>query len=116
MDGFRENKLFGAVICDVCVPDNKNDQFAETPPIYKNVEITNQDVGEYMKDLYVALDEFKTPLIPLISSYFGKNIMLTSSLLQWYLLHGLIVENITAFVQYKLVACLELFSKEVAEA
>ena len=44
----------------------------EIPPIFKNVEITSQDVGNYMKHLCAALDVFKLLRSALITGYFGK--------------------------------------------
>ena len=40
--------------------------------------------------------------------------MLATPLLKWYLNHGLIVNNITAFVQYKPIPVFQEFAEEVA--
>ena len=99
-------KYFGAVVCDVL-----KEHFAEMP-IVKNVEVTIEDVGPYMKNLGQDLDEFKTPRRSLISSYFGQ-VMVASHLLRWYYTHGLVVDNITAFVRYEQMACFQKFTEEV---
>ena len=52
----------------------------------------------------------------LIGSYFGKQIMVASPLLKWYCTHGLIVENITTFIEYEPVACFQNFTQEVSNA
>ena len=42
---------FGAVVCDIHVPENLKAYFAEMPPVFKNVKVTIDDVGEYMKNV-----------------------------------------------------------------
>ena len=42
--------------------------------------------------------------------------MVATSLLQWYCTHGLIAENITAFVEYDPNPCFQKFTEEVANA
>ena len=42
------DKLFVAIVCNVKVPNNNKNYFAEMPPIFKNAEITIDDVGPYM--------------------------------------------------------------------
>ena len=46
-----DGKYFGAVVCDIQVPDHLKDQFAEITPVYKNVDITTNDVGAYMQNI-----------------------------------------------------------------
>ena len=102
------------VICDIYVPDRLKPNFAEFTAIFKNVEVTNEDVGQYMQNLCENLNEFKTPRRSLIGSYFGKQIMLATPLLKWYLKHGLIINNITAFVQYDPIPVFREFAEKVA--
>ena len=54
-------KYFGAVVCDIHVPEALKDHFAEMPSIFKNVEVSINDVGPYMKKICQNLHEFKTP-------------------------------------------------------
>ena len=63
-------------------------------PIFKNAEIKFEDIGEYMQNYHI---ENKIPLNKgnkLIGSYFGKEILLYTPLLKWYIQQGL---NITKF-------------------
>ena len=86
------------------------------PPVFKNVNVTIDDVGDYMKNVCQNLGEFKTPRRSLIGSYFGKQIMVASPLIKWYCAHGLIVNNITSFVRYEPIPCFAKFATEVADA
>ena len=86
------------------------------PPIFKNVQITIDNVGPFMKKLCEKLGEFKTPRHALIASYFGKKIMLTSQILQWYMISRLVIENVTAFIKYSPISCFKRFIDEVINA
>jgi hypothetical protein len=58
-------------------------------PIFKNAEIKFEDIGEYMKNYH---NENNIPFNKekqLIGSYFGKEILLYTPLLKWYLQQGL---------------------------
>ena len=45
----RNETLFGCVECDIHVPDNLRDHFQEMCPIFKNIDISRDDIGEFMK-------------------------------------------------------------------
>ena len=107
-------KYFGAAVCDIYVPENLKAYVTEMPPVFKNVKVTIDDVGPYMKNVCESLGEFKTARRSLIGSYFGVQIMVASPLIQWYCAHGVIVENITSFVRYDPIPCFKNFADEVA--
>ena len=85
-------------------------------PLFKNIEITKQDVEPYMAEVCSKLDEFKTPRRSLIGSFFGNQIILATPLIQWYLEHGLDIDNITVFIRYEPVPCFKTFAEKVANA
>ena len=62
------------------------------------------------------LKEFKTPHRPLIGSFFGKQMMLETPLLQWYIYYCLVIRNVTSFICYEPVTCFKEFTKEIANA
>ena len=92
-------KYFGAVVCDIRVPEPLKEFFAEMPPVFKKCRGAINNIGEYMKNLCQNLGEFKTPRRLLIRSYFGKQVMVVSPLIQWYCANGLVADNITAFIR-----------------
>ena len=40
-------KYFGAVVCNIRVPEPLKEYFAEMPPIFINVEMSIEDIGPY---------------------------------------------------------------------
>ena len=87
------NKLFGFVQVDIETPEDLKDYFSEMCPIFKNAEIKFEDIGEYMQNYH---NENNIPFNKgkkLIGSYFGKEILLYTPLLKWYLQQGLKKRN-----------------------
>ena len=107
----QDGRLFGFVECDIEVPDRLKEYFSEMTPIFKNVNVCLDDVGEFMQEY--AKD---VPRRLLIRSYFGKKIGLSTPLLKWYLNHGLVITQICTVVQYIPNAAFNSFMTQVAQA
>ena len=71
------------------VLDHLKEYFLEMTPIFKNVNVCLDDVGEFMQEY--AKEHFikDVPHRLLIGSYFGKKICLSTRLLKWYLIMDL---------------------------
>ena len=65
------------------------EKFSEMTPIFKNAEIKFEDIGEYMQNYHNENDIPFNKGKKLIGSYFGKEILLYTPLLKWYLQQGL---------------------------
>ena len=48
-----DESLFSVVECDIRVPDHLRPKFSEMCPIFKNIDISREDIGLYMQ----AFDE-----------------------------------------------------------
>ena len=44
-----DEKLFGALEVDLHVLDDLKSKFAEMPPVFKNIEVSRDDIGDHMK-------------------------------------------------------------------
>ena len=115
LEAVKEGTLFGLVECDIEVPKHLRAHFAEMTPIFKNVKISRDDIGEPMKKYAEANHIMKQPRRSLIGSYKGKKILLTTPLLQWYLAHGLEVK-IYQVIQYWPNDCFKAFGEKVSQA
>ena len=105
-----DGTLFGMVECDVCVPGELQDHFAEMQPIFKNTMVTRNDIGPFMRDYAEEHDIMSTPRRMLVGSYRGDNILLSTPLLQWYLMHGLIVDHVYQIIEYEPSPCFRHFA------
>ena len=45
----RSGEIFGVIECDINVPQYLRARFSEMPPIFKNVNVTVEDIGHHMK-------------------------------------------------------------------
>ena len=68
----QEGCLFGFVECDIEVPDQVKDYFSEMTPIFKNVDVCLDDVGEVMQEYAKQHNIKDVPRRLLIGSYLGK--------------------------------------------
>lgn len=111
-----DEKLFGVVECDICVPEHLKEKFSEMTPIFKNVEISREDIGDYMRGFAEENKIMPRLRRSLIGSYFGKKVLLATPLLKWYLEHGLQVTRIYQVVEYTPSPCFKPFGEAVSNA
>ncbi len=65
------------------------EKFSEMCPIFKNTEISRDDIGEFIKTYAEENDIMRQPRHSLIGSMMGEKILLATPLLKWCLEHGL---------------------------
>ena len=96
LNQIRTGSLFGYVQCDLEVPDELKSKFADFPPIFKNTEVSRNDIGEFMKN-YASENKLLTqPQRMLISSFQLTNGIVITPLLNFYLSLGLRCTKITS--------------------
>ena len=111
-----DGALFGMIECDIRVPSELKDHFAEMQPIFKNTTVTRDDIGPFMRQYAVDHDIMSTPRRMLVGSYRGDKILLATPLLQWYLAHGLVIDRVYQVVEYHREACFRQFGESVSTA
>ena len=116
LDAVVNDKMFGALEIDISVPNELKHKFSEMPPIFKNVNISREDIGEHMQQYAIDHDIMSQPRRSLIGSLFGEKIMVITPLLKWYLAHGLVVTKIYQVVEYTPSRCFRAFGDAVSDA
>ena len=111
-----DGTLFGMIECDIRVPFELKDHFAEMQPLFKNTTVTRDDIGPFMRQYAVDHDIMSTPRRMLVGSYRGDKILLATPLLQWYLAHGLVIDRVYQVVEYHREACFRHFGESVSAA
>ena len=72
-----DGSFFVALEVDIHVPDHLKAKFAEMTPIFKNTEVSDKDIGDFMTNyLKESGNSFKTTRY-LIGSMFGERILLS---------------------------------------
>jgi hypothetical protein len=112
----RAGDLFGIVECDIGVPEWLKDKFSEMPPIFKNTNVTLDDIGDHMRKFAEDHNLMKRPRKMTIGSLFGEKIMIITPLLKWYLEHGLVCTKIHQVIEYTPNACFEKAGNRVSDA
>lgn len=112
----RDDSFFGCVVVDIETPDNLKERFHEMAPVFRNVEIQRQDIGEHMRQFAERNDVMATPRRALVGSYRGENILLSTPLLKFYLEEGLVVKRVYQAVQWQGRRWLQPFGKFVSSS
>ncbi len=116
IDAIKSVKLYGCVECDIRVPDNLKPKFSEMPPIFKNTEISRNDIGDHMRKYAEKHGIMTTPRRSLILSMFGEKMLFATPLLQWYLAEGLEITRVYELADYTPVPCFSEFVDAVSDA
>ena len=100
VERIKKGNPFGYVQCDIEVPEKLRENFANFPPVLKNLLVSKNDIGDLKKayaEEEVIMYQFRKMLI---SSFTLQNGTLITPLLLFYLQLGLVVTKIHRFVEY----------------
>ena len=112
----KDGNLFGYLQCDIEVPEHLRENFANFPPIFKNTNVSRDDIGPLMRD-YAEKNQYLTqPRRMLISSFLLKNGTLITPLFFFYLQQGLVCTKIYRFVEYTPFSCFNSFVQSAVNA
>ena len=100
LEEIKKGKLFGYVQCDIEIPENLRANFADFPPIFKNILVSNNDIGDLMKTYAEEEGIMSQPRKMLISSFTLQNGTFITPLLLFYLQLGLVCTKRHHFVGY----------------
>ena len=116
MSEVRHERLFGCVEVDIRVPDHLKEKFSEMFPIFKNTEISRDDIGDFMKAYAEEHSIMAQPRRSLIGSMKGEKILLATPILKWYLEHGLEVTKVHQVIDFTHDPCFKPFGDAVSDA
>ena len=111
-----DGMLFGMIECDIHVPPELRPYFSEMQPIFKNANVSRDDIGPYMRQYAEEHNILTKPRRMLVGSYRGDKILLTTPLLRWYIAHGLVVDHVYQVVEYEPKPCFRNFGESVSTA
>ena len=111
-----DGTLFGMIECDVRVPADLREHFAEMLPVFKNALVTRDDIDPYMRQYAEEYNILKKPRRMLVGSYRGDTILLATPLLRWYLTHGRVVDRVYQVIEYEANPCFQRFGESASTA
>ena len=112
----HEDKLFGYVQCDLEVPEELREQFANFPLIFKNCDVGREKIGKFMLDYAERNELLLKPQRMLISSYKLNNGIVITPLLKFYLKLGFPCTKIHRLLEYIPQKCCNDFVQSVVDA
>lgn len=117
LDAINAETVFGFIKCNVATPIEQIEEFKAAgflfPPVITKQKLTEAHLSPYMKQRYAA--EGKSPAETVIQSYFGKDVLLMTSLAKLYMNRGMKISNVTQFVQYEPGRALAPFVEKVKQ-
>ena len=114
--GVKNKELFGFLIVDIHTPEDLKHFCRDFSPIIKNINISREDIGVYMQKVAEQHDLLKKPKKYLISSYFGKEILINTEMAEFYLNLGLKITRIYEFIQFYSKKCFETLANEIVNS
>jgi len=88
------NRFFGLVEVDIKIPEDKYNYFGEMSPIFKNIEYSEAEGGEYMKKIILDKRDKLTTSRKLIASLKATRILIKSTRLKWLIEKGAVVTKL----------------------
>jgi hypothetical protein len=100
-EAILDGKIFGAVECDLKVPEYLKWYFEEMTPIFKHATVKHADIGEHMQEFVKEANIHYSDRKYLIGSMFAEKVLVITPLLRWYVEHGVTIEKIHQVIQFK---------------
>ena len=116
LEGIKKGNLFGYVQRDIEVPENLRENFANFRPVFKNILVSKNDIGDFMKTYAKEEGIMSQPRKLLISGFTLQNGTLTTPLLLFYLQLGLVVTKIHRSLEYTSRKCFNSFVQAAVDA
>ena len=117
----RNDQFFGMLSVDIRVPEDKYNYFSEMCPIFKNMEYSQEECGEYMKEIIKKNQEDPSKEVKyaktkkLIGTLKGTNLLIKSTRLKWLIKHGCIVDKLYGVIPAKRGRIFQKFMDKVSE-
>ena len=113
IDLVKNNKIFGAVECDIKVPEILYSRFSEFSPIFRTCNVDMNIIGEHMKTFMSENNISNKPRKTLVAGMSAEKILLATPLLKFYIENGLVVSNIYKVIEFDHRKCFKTFIEGV---
>ena len=111
LNDVRAGTVFGMIECDICLPEELREHFAEMQLVFKNIRLTRDDLGPFMRRYTDEHNIMTTP-----RRYRGDRILLATPLLRWYMDNDLEVMHGYHVIEYDPILCFRRFGDALSTA
>ncbi|XP_071137847.1 uncharacterized protein [Mytilus edulis] len=126
LEGVASGRLFGMVECDIRVPDEwpshfqhptmtPYQYFEEMSPLFCTTDVPFEVIGEHMQEHVRRFELSEKPRRLLVGGMRGRQMLIATPLLKWYLEHGMLVTKIYQVVEFKPQRCFRDFVNVVSD-
>ena len=115
LERIEDESLFGLAIVDIHTPEELKPEFDEFPLIVKNTLVPREDIGEYMGNIAKEPGFLKKPKRALISSHFGVEVLVSTTMAKYYLEKGRKITRMYEFIQFYPEKCFEKLANQISD-
>ena len=98
LNGVAQGKFTGALEVDIQVPEQKYNTFEEFSPLFVTSEIKVKDLSPEQRDSLPDKLKTKVQLAPCMKA---EKVLIDSSLLKWYMEHGMEVTKVHCVIEFQ---------------
>ena len=112
----KRGEVYGFLLADITTPDHVRENFGSFlfPPIIHRMDIDESHMSEYMKEV-CRQDNVQMKFNTLVQTYNCKQELIMTPLIRLYMERGMVISNVTKFVQYTAGRGLRPFVEKVVQ-
>ena len=116
VEGIKNGTLYRFLLVDIHTPNYLKKEYKDFLLIIKNTFVSRDDIGEYMRNVAEDHGLLKKIIKYLISSYFGKEILINTEMEKFYLEMGLEITKIKEFIEFYPQKCFAKLADEIVNS
>ena len=109
----KNGTLYRFLLVDIHTPNHSRKKYKDFPLIIKSTFVSRDDIGEYQRNVAEEHGLLKKPKKYLISSHFGKEILINTEMAKFYFEMGLEMTKIKKFTEFYLQKCFAKLADEI---
>ena len=116
LEEVKNGTLYGFLLVDIHTPNHLKEKYKHFPLIIKITCVSRDDIGGYMRNVAEGHGLLKKPKKYLISSHFGKEILINTEMAKFYLEMGLEITKIKEFIEFYPQKCFAKLADEIVNS
>ena len=108
--------LYGFLLVDIHTPNHLKEKYKDFPLIIKITFVSKDDISEYMRNVAEEHGLLRKAQKYLISSNFGKEILINTEMAKFYLEMGLETTKIKEFIEFYPQKCFAKLADEIVNS